>query len=238
MARIKKIQAIKSTTKVKNKNPILNHKLQKKELDKSLSKKVETQKTALTIREHGKAIKHYLSYYKTGINLKNALDKSLKIDIDRAKLQLKAFYIKTITKDVFKFTVKASGLYQATSHEVHIKWETDGLIGIGRSHQEIFYNAPIKIQCSCGRFTYWYRYILTIAKSALGKQEHRFPSIRNKNLEGLCCKHLIVTMKGLERSTFKDTAFKRYIENLENNKRTRISSKDKAKIAGSSFSSK
>jgi len=220
------------TKPVSRSNPILKHRLQNTQLQK-LDKQTETKRKALTVRENGRAIKHYLEYYSKGITVKNALDKSLKVDIERARTQLRAFYIKTLQKDVFKFTVKSSGLYPETHHQVEIMWQLDKA-NLDKPIQEIFANTPIKAQCSCGRHTYWYRYLWTTAKSSLGLQEHRFPSIRNKNLEGMCCKHMIKVMTSIQSGGFQVT-FGRYIENKRLQKGTRLSAKDKVRIAGKSF---
>jgi len=233
MAKIKSVSKVKSTsTTKKNKSPILHHKLQKQKIDKRLDVKGEAPSKALTIREHGRAIKHYLSYYGKGLNVKNALDKSLPIDIHRAKTQLKAFYIKTISDGTFKFTVKSSGLYEETSHDVHIKWMIEKYNS--EDSKEVFLNAPIRFQCGCGRHTYWYRYLATKGGWSLGVNENRFPSIRNPNLKGIACKHVIKVLTVLHGASFQRT-FGRYVHNSKIGKGTKVSQKDKASIAGSSF---
>ncbi|NOR58039.1 MAG: hypothetical protein GQ474_05900 [Sulfurimonas sp.] len=233
--RIKSITPIKSIGRTKNKNPILKHGLQKEKLNKHLDKKTTTHKAPLTIREHGKAITLYKKYYSKGVSVRNALDHSLLVDINRARVQLKAFYIKTLQKDVFKFNVKASGLYQAKSHQVQIKWNVESK-DLDKDPYELFLNAPIQFQCACGRHTYWYRYIWTIIGGGLGIQEHRFPSIKNPQAKGMLCKHGIKVIKTLHSTGFQNT-FKRYISNKRVAKNTKISQKDKAKIAGQSFNS-
>lgn len=232
MAKVKSISSIKS---VSRKNPILKHKLQKKAVNTKSDQRRETAHTALTVQEHGKAIKHYLKYYQKGITVKNALDHSKNVDIIRAKTQLRAFYIKTLQKGVFKFNVKASMLYAETSHQVDILWDMDKA-DLNQDPKTIFLNTPIKLQCSCGRHTYWYRYIWTKAESSLGLQEHRFPSIRNKDLEGMCCKHSIKVLQSLHSAGFQNT-FRRYVANTIHEKNTKISEKDKIRIAGGSFKS-
>ncbi len=227
------VTSISHTKSISKRNPILKHKLQKQKLNKRMDKKAETHHNALTIKEHGKAIKHYLKYYGKGITVKNALDHSKKVDIIRAKTQLRAFYIRSMAKEVFTFTVKASGLYDAVSHQVEIAWDMDKA-DLSKNSNEIFLNTPIKFQCSCGRYTYWYRYILTKAGACLGLQEHRFPSVTNKNLEGILCKHGVKVMQSIHSQGFQNV-FSRYVENKKHDKKTRLSNKDKVRIAGASF---
>lgn len=232
MARIKSISRIKSVSK--NTNPILKHRLQNVPIQ--AHKKTETKHNALTIREHGRAVKLVLDYYGKGINIDNVLKKSLKVDIIRAKTQLKAFYIRSFRKNVFSFTVRASQLYEETSHQVEISWDIDKA-NLEDTNKNIFLNTPIKAQCSCGRFTYWYRYLWTKASSCLGMQEQRYPRIRNATLDGMACKHILKVVTTLHGTAFQ-TTFERFIENKKLDRQTRITFKDKSRIAGSSFGAK
>jgi hypothetical protein len=49
-------------------------------------------------------------------------------------------------------------------------------------------------ECSCGRHTYFYRYLATIGKYGCGRAEVGFPKIRNPELKGVACKHVIRVM--------------------------------------------
>ena len=230
---------IKSISKIKNishKNPILKHKLQTVPVNKHTQKKTQTKHNALTIREHGRAFKLVLSYYGKGVTVANMLKKSEEVDIMRAMTQLRVFYIRSFRKSIFTFTVKSSGLYKEEHHQVELSWQLDKA-DLRKDTKHIFLNTPIKAQCSCGRFTYWYRYLWTKAKSCLGIQENRFPSIRNKKLSGMACKHIIRVASSLHQTPFQNT-FNRYLENYKLDKQTRLSFKDKSSIAGGSFSSK
>lgn len=244
MAKIKSISKIKSTSK-KRKSPILSHKLQNTSIKKHAVRPQHTQKGGLSVREHNKALRLYQKHFKDGINIGNALDVSLEIDKKRSREELNAFYIRTMSKDIFTFTVKASGKHKvnffrvpedkiAKQQQVNIKWEA-GEINENVSSEDVFKTAPIKFECSCGRFTYGgHRYIATKMGSVLGLHEHRYPRKTNKTLEGLLCKHLIVVMYKIHGSAFQRT-FKRYIDNKRVGKTTRVTDKDKASIAGQSF---
>ena len=231
--KVKSISKIKSVSK---RNPILSHRLQNEPLKKQTLKKIETKHNALTVREHGRAIKLVLSYYGKGITIENMLKKSLEIDIERAMTQLRVFYVRSFRKNIFTFTVKSSGLYAETNHQVELSWQLDKA-DLRKDTKHIFLSTPIKAQCSCGRFTYWYRYLWTKAKSCIGIQENRFPKIRNAKLSGMACKHIIRVTTTLHQTAFQNT-FNRYVENYKQDKQTRLSFKDKSKIAGSTFSAK
>ncbi|UAN54750.1 phage tail protein (plasmid) [Serratia sp. JSRIV002] len=48
------------------------------------------------------------------------------------------------------------------------------------------------INCDCGRYMYWYRYIATAGNFTISPpKEYVFPKIKNPNLRGVACKHII-----------------------------------------------
>ena len=53
---------------------------------------------------------------------------------------------------------------------------------------------PLRFECDCGRHRYWYRYIATIGGWNQGRAETGFPKIRNPNLIGVACKHVLRVM--------------------------------------------
>ncbi|MGW8169661.1 MAG: hypothetical protein ACWGHH_06620 [Sulfurovaceae bacterium] len=233
---ISKIKKVANTSTIK-KSPVLQHKLQKKLIDKKSHRITETSKKGLSIQEHRKAIMLYQKHYEKGVTIDNAIHFSLKEDIERANTQLRAFYIKSLQEDVFKFIVKSSGLHQEDSYQVDIKFDVSGFMLDNLNSKEIFAKASIKFQCSCPRHTYWYRYVWTVAKASLGIQEHRFPEVRNADLQGMMCKHGLKVIQNIKHSSFQVT-FQRYIDNKKVQLATRISKTDKVKIASSSFGAK
>lgn len=254
---VKRVSSTKSYSASRDKKSLL-HLRRETPTTTSLQSK-HTTKTALTIREHNKAIKLYTHYKKHGINIHTALKGSLTTDKMKSKTEIGGFflngkkYIKTDEfksfnvanvrllgrTDVFRFTVSASGLhnrnkygisenFKETKHFVDIQWAIPEEV---EDVDAILYLAPIKFQCSCGRFTYWYRYIATKGGFALGSQENRYPEVRNKNLDGVLCKHLIKVMTYLPKSSFK-TLFEREIINVSKGKRARVKMDDKRVVHG------
>ncbi|WP_318491928.1 hypothetical protein [Photobacterium leiognathi] len=50
----------------------------------------------------------------------------------------------------------------------------------------------ISIACDCGRHQYWYRYLATMGRYAVSPPtEFAFPKIRNPELKGVACKHVL-----------------------------------------------
>jgi hypothetical protein len=61
----------------------------------------------------------------------------------------------------------------------------------------LLWGANLRVHCGCPAYLFWgYNYILT-QKDAAIVPETRFPTIRNPNLRGIACKHLVRTLKVL-----------------------------------------
>ncbi|MCV5390784.1 phage tail protein, partial [Escherichia coli] len=50
----------------------------------------------------------------------------------------------------------------------------------------------ISFDCDCGRHQYWYRYLATMGNYCIAPpKEFAFPKIRNPELSGVACKHVL-----------------------------------------------
>ncbi len=58
----------------------------------------------------------------------------------------------------------------------------------------------IRWDCTCGRHTFWYRYICTSIGANAARPETGFPRVRNPHLTGLACKHTLRTVIELRDS--------------------------------------
>lgn len=56
----------------------------------------------------------------------------------------------------------------------------------------------ISFECPCGRHQFWYRYMASIGNYGLKPIETGFPKIRNRKLEGCCCKHILKVLHELK----------------------------------------
>ena len=56
----------------------------------------------------------------------------------------------------------------------------------------------ISIECPCGRHQYWYRYMASLGGYGLKPIETGYPKIRNRNLTGCCCKHVLRVLTELK----------------------------------------
>jgi hypothetical protein len=58
----------------------------------------------------------------------------------------------------------------------------------------------VKYECDCRRFKFWFRYINTVAGTVLGRKEGGYPKIRNPQLSGVACKHILRVMHYIKSS--------------------------------------
>lgn len=59
-------------------------------------------------------------------------------------------------------------------------------------------HGPLKIECDCGKWRFWYRYMATIGGYNAGRAETGFPKIRNPNLSNIACKHILRVMSEVQ----------------------------------------
>jgi len=174
-------------------------------------------KEGLTIKEHGIALKAYQRFYRDGVTIKNALALSLDADFIKMKEDIKIVGLSANRNGQLIFTTEASkrnldnkyGVAKTTKakkHIVHIEFDKkqldDALELEALTPYEIMSNTKISYQCSCGRHTFYYRYLWTLIGSSIGLQEKRFPRIRNKYLKGMLCKHGIRVVLFMQTERF------------------------------------
>jgi hypothetical protein len=191
-------------------------------------KDIVMRKVGLTVKEHGRAVKLYKKFYKNGVTVANALALSLPADYANMKKDINIAGLTANRNGQLIFTVQASRRYLdnkygrkkskvATKHYVHVEFDKEALDrAILKKMQplDILMNTPFKYQCSCGKHTFWYRYVWTVLGASIGLQQKIFPSVRNKMLEGLLCKHGIRAMLYARSKRFIPE-FERYLDARE-----------------------
>ncbi|MGJ0624009.1 phage tail protein [Xenorhabdus bovienii] len=84
----------------------------------------------------------------------------------------------------------------------------------------------VSFDCDCGRHKYWYRYIATAGNFAVSPpKEYIYPKIRNPNLKGVACKHVIHAMTRMQAGTWQSQVGRL----LQKNARTTSFGDDKRK---------
>lgn len=139
--------------------------------------------------------------YKSGITPKQVIDWSLQVDRDLANKQIPLCAPFSRKAGVQRFITNASAGSPDKRHYVTVEFNNfSALVTAPRKvgaaiTREQLANGTIKFDCDCGRHTYWFRYLATIGKYALGRLESGFPKIRNPNLQGVACKHVLRVMQ-------------------------------------------
>lgn len=142
-----------------------------------------------------------------GIAPRAVIDMALASDLQRARKQITRAVLHNAKDGLLHFITNAGPDSTARNHHVHIRLMAfDAAVAAGtldpQKAARKLRTGAIKFDCDCGRHTFWYRYIATIGRWAYGRQEGGYPKIRNPNLKGVACKHVIRVVSELESSPF------------------------------------
>lgn len=142
---------------------------------------------------------------KGGITARQVLDLSYVDDRDRARSQIRHAVAAYASNGRVRFVTSAGPGSKVSRHHVTVE-----LLGFAaavaagaktpRQAANALRKQPLKFDCDCERHRYWYRYISTIGGFNAGRAETGFPKIRNPNLVGVACKHVLRTMSEVESS--------------------------------------
>ncbi len=150
-----------------------------------------------------------------GILYAELIANARQIDIKRASgssgdgLEIRnARFAKLEQGNVAVYRVKASNKSKHQEHRVRVRlesWEQEMEQADGENYKLAVKRAVrghYSIDCSCGRHQYWYRYMATVGGYLLGRpRELSFPKVRNPNLVGTACKHVLLTAKKLQNAS-------------------------------------
>ena len=142
-----------------------------------------------------------------GISPRAVIDMALAPDLRRARKEITRAVLHNAKNGVLHFITNAGPNSTAARHHVHIEMMSFNAASAAatldpqKAARKLRAGA-IKFDCDCGRHTFWYRYIATIGRWAYGRQEGGYPKIRNPNLNGVACKHVIRVVSELESSPF------------------------------------
>lgn len=154
--------------------------------------------TAVDLHAFAENIKLLQNRFKQGITAKQVIDGSRPEDLKRANEQIK-FAVPVSHKDgMVNFLTDASGNGKEANHHVRVEFIAfNSLIQTNadqKTARNLLNQGRLKFECDCGRHTYWYRYIATIGGYGCGRQENGYPKIRNPQLTGIACKHVLRVM--------------------------------------------
>lgn len=133
-------------------------------------------------------------------------------DIDKARGEIKTALPVSALGDTVRFRTSSGRNSRRPYHLVLIRF-----MGFREAQQQAVTAGPDKagarraaswlrkerlaFDCDCERHRYFLRYVATIGGFNAGRDETGYPKIRNPNLQGVACKHVLRVMAELESST-------------------------------------
>lgn len=155
--------------------------------------------TQADIRAFQSNVQSLKKKFKGGITAQHVIDLALGSDKERANKQINMAVPASIQGGKVHFITNAGPGSDVSRHHVHVEF-LDFNAAVGASPNEpkklgkLVTAGRLLFDCDCGRHTFWYRYIATIGKYNTGRAETGYPKIRNPNLKGVACKHVLRTM--------------------------------------------
>lgn len=133
-----------------------------------------------------------------GITRADILAQSTPDDLARSKAEIAHAVPFRFVNGHLSFNSSSSGKYGASRHIVQVEltgWsQAVGSPIASLAAAKVAADQPLRFECDCGRFTFFYRYIATIGGWNHGRAEDGFPRIRNPHLTGVACKHVLRVM--------------------------------------------
>ncbi|QFT40097.1 MULTISPECIES: phage tail protein [unclassified Vibrio] len=139
-----------------------------------------------------------------GVTYHFLVKNSREIDVKRANNRvddgsgITSANLYAIKNNVALVNVKASSVSKHQHHRVKVRFEQwDELLqeppnGDYNKAVQLACAGRISFDCDCGRHQYWYRYLATMGNYCLAPpKEFAFPKIKNPELSGVACKHVL-----------------------------------------------
>lgn len=124
------------------------------------------------------------------------------VDKARATKQIKAAMLYKVLGNLLTFQVTASEESDRRYHQVKIRLEDWNQRLLDTDDWNVSARAAsmgrISFDCTCERHQFWYRYLATLGNFAVAPLEKDFPKIRNPQLKGCCCKHVLKVLRVLK----------------------------------------
>lgn len=157
--------------------------------------------TANDLEAFRKNIDALATNYQGGITPEQVISLSLQDDIDRANKQIHSASPYRRKAGYVQFITNASSASDDVAHYVNVEYLGFSKVVFDTNKTSTFSiknlvaNGKVKFECSCGRYKYWLRYLNSIAGTTLGRIEPGFPKLRNPQLQGVACKHILRVMQ-------------------------------------------
>ncbi|MEY8772690.1 phage tail protein [Erwinia sp. ACCC 02193] len=157
--------------------------------------------------QNRKTVRKQFTGTQPGITHAQLVAHSRSIDVKRANNKvddgsgISNAAFKGIRQNIALIDVTASQRSVHNNHRVEIRFEEwdqamDDAAGNNVAAQQRLVKNMVKgrvsVNCDCGRYQYWYRYIATAGNFTIAPpKEFVYPKLKNPQLEGVACKHII-----------------------------------------------
>lgn len=153
---------------------------------------------------------------KKGVTAQAIIDLSGEMDRAKASNEIRTATPISATGGTVKFMTNASRGSDKLRHYVTVDFMNylpivASAIKLDRAGVEMS-NSPLRISCDCGRWRYWLAYLATKAGYNSGHLEDAFPKIRNPELKGIACKHILRVVSTIKQSPFMKTHLAQLVE--------------------------
>jgi hypothetical protein len=159
--------------------------------------------------------------FKGGITARGVIDASLPIDRERANQEIRTAVVVTAKGGELHFVTNAGPGSDVRRHHVRVSWPAFGAYATATQRADRIarkmMDGPLRFDCDCGRHRYWFRYIASKGGFAHGRLEPGFPKIRNPDLSGVACKHVLRVMQAIEKDGIVTQKVAQMIAAAQNN---------------------
>lgn len=140
-----------------------------------------------------------------GITAKQVISLSLEPDKARAQEQIHTAFPVSNRGGIVQFQTNAGPDSNKLRHQVLVDFSNFGVALVTPAKNpattlKTMIDGPIKIECDCEHWRYTYRYVATVGKFNAGRAETAFPKIKNPQLQGIACKHVLRVMQVVAQS--------------------------------------
>lgn len=141
------------------------------------------------------------SKVRQGLTAQEVIDMSTPVDRERAREQIRSAIPTRLHSGEVLFTTNAGPDSRVNRHLVVVQFPAYSSAvsypGSPAQAAKLLAEMPLRLDCTCERHTYFYRYVMTTLGAAAGRQETGYPKIRNEGLVGAGCKHIVRVMQEL-----------------------------------------
>lgn len=162
--------------------------------------------------------------YEKGIKLQDVIDLSLRADLERARQEIHASVPQTTRGGELRFMTNAGPKSKVRRHYVTVRLLNFEAAVLASATPDKIVKQVVKgnctVSCDCERWRFWYAYMATKGNYN-ANQNHResaYPKIRNTELHGLACKHILRVVQTITRSA----ATQNYIARLIKSERDKV----------------